>query len=152
MITPPVLTPCFYTVLFEKQVSQELMKIMAPLKGGDVDQVLMTSGDFTSDIEATVELEAGVNKIMESAAIVFDRQLTFNPLYLPMSKDQLGDGLEVDKQGEIQSVAGFANPYIASHLQLSANECPDIVDAKVCYKQFPLPSFNEIFETIVRPS
>lgn len=149
MITPPAFTPCFYTVLFEKQVSQELMKIMAPSKGGDVDQVLVTSGDFTSDIEATVELENAVSTIMKSAAIEFDRQLTYNPMYLPIKPDKLMESLEVDKQGEILAVAGFANPFIAAHLQLSTTERPDVVDGKICFKQFPLPAFNEIFETKV---
>lgn len=147
MITPPAFVPCFYTVLFERPATPELMKLMAPLKGGDIEQVLVTSKDISSDVLATSELEAGVQQIMAGAKLEFDRQMSFNPIYLPMDPDDLAEKLEVDKDGDIQAVAGFSNPFISAHLQLSTESRPDVVDAKVCYKQFPLPQFNEMLET-----
>jgi hypothetical protein len=146
MITPPALTPCFYTVLFEKQVASQLMKLMAPTAGGDVEQVLVTSLDMGSDLQAANELQTAVDAMVLSAGGEFDRQLTFNPLYLPMKPDKLAEQLEVTKEGEVQSVAGFANPFISMHLQLSTEECPDVVDGKICFKQFQLPQFTEMIE------
>ena len=147
MITPPMETPCFYTVLFEKQVSQELMKLMAPTKGGDIEQVLFTSINLGSDVMAAAELEHGVSAVVKGSGIVTDRLLTFNPLYLPMKPDELAEKLEVNNDGDIQSVAGFANPFITIQLRHSTELCPDVVDGKICFQQFPLPSFTDIFET-----
>lgn len=146
MITPPAFVPCFYTVLFERPASPELMKLMAPLKGGDIDQVLITSKDISSDVLATFELEEAVKKVVAGTGLEFDRIMSFNPIYLPMDPNDLAEKLEVDKGGDIESVAGFSNPFIASHLQLSTETRPDAIDAKVCYKQFPLPQFNEMVE------
>lgn len=146
MITPPAFVPCFYTVLFEKPASPQLMKLMAPTKGGDIEQVLVTSKDISSDIMAVHELENGVNQVVAGLAVSVDRQHTFNPIYLPMDPNDLAEKLEVDKDGDIQAVAGFGNPYISSHLQLSTEERPDMIDGKVCFKQFPLPQFTEMVE------
>lgn len=146
MITPPALTPCFYTVLFEKPIAAQLMKLMAPITGGDIEQVLVTSLDMGSDIQAVCELQTGVDAMILSAGGEFDRKLTFNPLYLPMKPDELAMQLEVAKDGEIQSVAGFGNPFISMHLQLSTEACPDVVDGKICFKQFQLPQFTEMIE------
>jgi hypothetical protein len=146
MITPPALTPCFYTVLFERPIAHELMKRMAPTKGGDIDQVLVTSLDMGSDMQAANELQAAVDSMVQGTGLKFDRELKFNPLYLPISANELAEKLEVSKDGEIQSVAGFANPFISMHLQLSTEERPDAVDGKICFKQFELPQFSEMLE------
>lgn len=146
MITPPASTPCFYTVLFERPIAHELMKLMAPKTGADIDQVLVTSLDMGSDLQAANELQAGVDSMVLGTGLKFDQQMKFNPLYLPMKPNELAEKLEVTKDGNIQAVDGFANPYISMHLQLSTEERPDAVDGKICYKQFELPQFTEMLE------
>jgi hypothetical protein len=152
VITPPALTPCFYTTLFEKPVASQFMKLMAPVTGGDIEQVLVTSLDMDSDIQALRELQTGVDAMILSLGGKFDRKLTFNPLYLPMKPDELVLQLEVAKNGEIQSVVGFDNPFISMHLQFSTEERPDAVDGKICFKPFQLPQFNEMIENKTLPS
>lgn len=146
MITPPSFVPCFYTVLFEKPATPQLMKLMAPTKGGDIEQVLLTSKDIGSDVQAVHELEQGVDKVVAGISVSVDRQHLFNPIYLPMNPNDLAAKLEIDKDGDVHAVDGFSNPYISSHLQLSTEERPDMIDGKVCFKQFPLPQFNEMVE------
>lgn len=147
MITPPALTQCFYTVLFERPSAQVLMKLMTPFRGGDIQQVMITSIDIDSDVLATCELDNGTKKVMENGDMEFDRQLAFNPIYLPINPDDLTDKLDIDKNGDVQAIMGFANPFISAHLQLSSAECPAVIDGRICFKQFVLPSFSEMIET-----
>jgi hypothetical protein len=144
MITPPATVASFYTVLFERPGAQELMKIIAPLKGTDIEQVLITSLDIGTDLQAMEELQRSVTIVMEQVGEPYDNTVTFNPLYLPMDSATLEEKLEVDTEGTIVSVDGFTNPFIAMSLQIASESCPDVVDAKVCYKQFMLPPYNEI--------
>lgn len=149
MITPPITTASFYTVLFERPGAQQLMKILAPIHGSDIDQVLVTSTDLHSDMVAIAELSTCVKQIMENTGLTFDSTITFNPLYLPMSTVELEEKLEVNSEGDIKSVAGFTNPFITMSLQVACELHPEVVDAKVCFKQFDLPPFHEILTEAV---
>jgi hypothetical protein len=142
MITPPLNVKSYYTALFEKPAAAELMKFVAPAFSGDVKQVLVTSTDMTSDIEAIIECQAVTNRI---AALVgeADASITYNPIYLPHKKD-LSDQVEVDSDGDITTIAGFGNPLISAHLKHATEENPTLIDAKVCYKPFEFPELREV--------
>lgn len=144
MITPPASVPSFYTVLFEKLGSQQLMKLMAPTKGKDIEQVLITSLDISSDMAAMSELEKCVQSVVDGIGVPYDKQITFNPLYLPIESHKLEETLDLDNEGDISAVSGFTNPFIVMSLQVACDDSPTEVDAKVCFKQFELPSFNEM--------
>lgn len=143
MITPPASVPSFYTVLFERLGSQELMKRMAPTKGKDIDQVLITSVDIPSDMAAMAELEKCIQHIVHNIGLSCNTQITFNPLYLPIESAVLEEALDLDNEGDISAVSGFTNPFVVVSLQVDCNDAHE-VDAKVCYKQFQLPPFNEM--------
>lgn len=146
MITPPPMIGCFYTVMFKRPVTDELMKLMAPKAGGDIEHVLLTSLDMTSDLLAMHEMRTGINIVTKGTSLEFDQRLSVNPLYLPMAPDELATIIEINKAGEIQMVAGFTNPFISMHLELSTEERPDAIDGKVCYEQFELPRYTELIE------
>jgi hypothetical protein len=54
MITPPRFVNSFYTTLLEQPIAQELIKLVSPSRAGDVLQVLITSDDIPSDVQATM--------------------------------------------------------------------------------------------------
>jgi hypothetical protein len=144
MITPPHSIGVFYTALFEKPIAHAIAKLMSPTAFGDINQVLVTSLDIGSDIEATNEIDVATSSLVQ--AVEHDRALTFNPIYLPMKADKLAEKLDISKEGEVQAVDGFANPFIIASIKISMPDAPEVIDAKVCYKQFELPSFRDMVE------
>jgi hypothetical protein len=147
MITPPLVVPSFYTALFERTGAQEIMKLVAPTSGKDIDQVLVTSIDMASDLEASVELRDAIMKVMDGAGVLFDEKLKFNPLYLPTDSDVLAEAMEVDDDGVVKSISGFDNPFITMNMSIMTADEGEAVLGKVCYKQFELPPYNDIFES-----
>lgn len=143
MITPPLSTHSFYNVLLDKKAGAAALKTLVDADDF-VENVLVTSTDFTSDIEAMVECQLAVDRV---AAVVeakdIDRKIDFNPLYLPRA-DDLFTQVEFDSDGDIVKVAGFTNPFISATVKLSAEELPEFISASVCWKQFELPPVKEI--------
>lgn len=150
MITPPFKSPVFYTLLLEKPAAQFIVGLVASsfAKNEDIEQVMVTSQDFTSDIEATVELQTGAQEIASNLVDVdeqFDCATKFNPMYLP-NKENIYEAVEVDDEGDVIEVDGFKNPFIAMTLQYSLENHPNVIDAKVTYKQFALPPLHAALE------
>lgn len=151
MITPPDSTSCFYSAHFEKSAAQFMIGLLAEsfASSDDVSQVLITSTDFKSDVEATVELQDGLDEV--SCNIVdSDDEVEFitkyNPIFLP-SDFNLLDFAELDDKGDITSVDGFTSPFISMMTSISTPEMPNIIEAKVMYKQFDLPPLHTSLDT-----
>lgn len=147
MITRPGLTPTYYSAVFEHDAAKYLACLLAPKSGNNISQVLVTSSDVTSDIEAINELENGAKTVLDAISTTFENERKFNPLYMPYSPDELAGMLEVDTQGEIKAVDDFENPFIYMELDIHTPKVDAIVSGKVCYHPFALPDFTEIFET-----
>jgi len=147
MITPPLNTQSFYTALFEKDAAKFVTGLMSQSGSADVEQVLITSKDMTSDVEATNELQAAANEVMSNLVedeSEVDTVVHFNPIYLPAYDGNLFEMIDVDGEGDITAIAGFGNPFITMSLKKSCHENIDIIDAKVNWKQFQLPPINEL--------
>lgn len=150
MITPPFKNPIFYSLLLEKSAAQYVIGLVAEsfAKNDDIEQVMVTSQDFTSDVEATVELQTGAQEIASNLVDVdeeFDCTAKYNPMYLPFNEN-IYDVVEVDDEGDVVEVAGFKNPFITMTLQYSLENQPNVIDAKVLYKQFNLPALHTALE------
>lgn len=145
MITPPSSTTSFYTMLFTAKAGTEVLKLLVPEPGGDIENVLITSLDMKSDVLATVECEDAAKAMAERVDPTADRQIEFNPIYLPNRSD-LFEQVEYDDEGDLTKVAGFGNPFVSASLKYSAPEQPEFIDAHVCYKQFDLPNINELLK------
>lgn len=136
MITPPFSAQCFYTALLEKPVAIELLKTVSSEFAKDVDQVVVTSLDLSSDIEASVECMNGADTLISGFKDT-DRVVSYNPLFL------FEDSIEVDGDGDIAKIAGFTNPFVTANYKYSMPDNPEMIDASICYKQFDLPSLSE---------
>jgi hypothetical protein len=141
MIVPPLSTKSFYSVLFEDLAVKELMKLIAPVCGGDIEHVIVTSVDLESDIMGTNELSSGVTALMKS--VEHDEAITFNPVYLPMKAEELELQFTYDNDGDLESIAGFDNPFICAKVVLSVDG-DNIVDGKVAFQQFTFPPLKEV--------
>jgi hypothetical protein len=143
MIIPPVLTNSFYSVAFEEPMAQNLVRLLAPTSK-DINQAIVTSRDLRSDIEATNELQAGVRTMFGEQE--HDTCVKFNPMYLPIKPEELAMKLELNRDGDLQSIDGFSNPYVSAHIQMSIDNHPNVVDAKISFKPFQLPRMVELLE------
>jgi hypothetical protein len=147
MITPPLSTPSFYSAIFEQPAAKFVIGLVAAsfAKNDDIDQVLVTSKDFTSDIEATVELQNGTKEVASHLVDVdeeIDVASKFNPIFLPPTED-LYEKVEIDHEGDVIEIDGFTNPFAIMTMKISIEECPNVIEAKVNYKQFPMPPIHE---------
>ena len=143
MITPPLNTQSFYSVLLDAKASAAVLKVLVDPEDC-IENMLVTSTDFSSDIEAMAECQQAVDRVAVAVqAKDVDRAVEFNPLYLPRAED-LFTQVEFDSDGDIVKVAGFTNPFVAATVKLSAEELPEFANATICWKQFELPPVKEI--------
>lgn len=155
MITPPESTSCFYTAFFEKTAAQFVVGLLAESfsRNNDIEQALITSKDFPSDIECINELKNAVEDV--SANIVLDDDeieiiTRFNPIFLPKESD-LYDVVDLNDEGDVIAIDGFASPYITMSLAVSTDEMANIIEGKVIYRQFNLPPAHVTLETNMEP-
>lgn len=142
MITPPLSTKSFYTVLIHEAAVE---KVLGRLTNQDaISTVLVTSISYDSDIEATKACSNAVKKILELNSEPAEPKLEFNPMYLPSSEPD-DSKIEFDEEGDITAVAGFHNPFIFSQVSAKSEE-KGLLEAKVCYHQFALPPLKELYE------
>ena len=141
MITPPFSAQCFYTALLEKPVAVELMKTVSPTFAKDIDQVVVTSLDLSSDVEAAVECTNGADQLIQVFTDT-EKVASYNPLFLPNPKN-FEESIEVDSDGDIAKISGFTNPFVTANYKYSMPDNPEMIDASICYKQFELPSLSE---------
>jgi len=150
VITPPLSTPSFYTAVFEHDAAHFVLGLLAGRDAvKDIEQLMVTSLDMPSDVQCTNELRAATDEVMSHVtddADEVDTEIHFNPMYLPILKENLFDKVEVDSDGDIVAIDGFGNPFISMSLKHSIPDFPGIVEARVNYKQFPLPPMNEMLE------
>ena len=155
MITPPAGTQSFYAAILEKPAAEFLIGLLAPefVKTEHIKEAMITSADFRSDIEAAVELQEAVKEITDNITD-FDQQSEtidrFNPLFFPKTKD-LYSVAELDDTGEVIAIDGFQNPYIVMHSRTSTELYPNVIEGRVVYRQFELPSMQESLEVYQEP-
>jgi len=149
MIKLPNTAPCFYAATFEKLAAQFVVGLVTESfgLGDDIAEVLVTSTDMTSDIEAIGELQEGLEEVA-SHLIDFEEEdeiefLTkYNPLYLPNSGD-LYDTIDVDDKGDVVAIDGFSTPFVVMSIKMSMEDMPELMDGKVMFKPFELPTIHE---------
>jgi hypothetical protein len=68
----------------------------------------------------------------------------FNPLYIPMSLDELDDALVIEQKSDsVQFSAMNGNPFAVKIVEISNDEEP-LITATVSYQQFDLPGYETI--------
>ena len=153
MITPP--TSSFYVAMFKEQAARFVVSLLAPSfgKNSDVMDVMVTSKDFVSDVQAIVELQDSTSEIA-GHMVEIDEELNvitkFNPLFMPKTGN-LYDVVDVDDEGDVVSIDGFENPFTSMTIKYSVHDCQDFINARVVYRQFELPSLHTSLEVHMEP-
>jgi hypothetical protein len=150
MITPPLHAPVFYSAILEGDAANFLTSLLTDTfaKSGDIQKVMITSQDFTSDIAAANELHEGTREIA-SHITAFDEEVDtvtrYNPMLLP-KENAIFDLAELDHDGDILTVDGFASPYVMLTTKISTTSHPEVIDGKVVFKQFEISELNKGLE------
>ena len=150
MIDVPLSSAAYYVSFFEKDAAKMLVRTLIQDESilDDIDACLVTSLDFTSDIEACAELEYSSKSVLNNIMNLTDEihnNIKFNPIYLPGTLD-LYEVAELDDNGNIVSISGFQSPYVVMASNFSYEENDDIIQSKVIYKEFETPNlFSTVF-------
>ena len=146
MITAPYGTPSFYVLNLEEQSAKTFMRFLLPKENKHIDKGYITSADFADDISATNELQTAMKDLAARAyhSSMLKETIEFNPLYLPGNSELLEKSVELDQDGNIDSIAGFKNPFIVMNSELGPDVNRDEVQGRVAYKQFELPAFEDM--------
>jgi hypothetical protein len=115
---------------------RDLLSEFFPVKNDAFDHAVVVSIDMTSDIEATNAIEFGAASLPKKA---WTDSRAFNPLYLPMSRDDLVKQLELDSDGNLVGIGDFEDPYEAFIFERSEPETNNVFKAKVVYHEFQIP-------------
>ena len=92
MITPPPSVQSFYTLLLTAQPAQTVLQLLIK-DVGDIENALVTSTDFGTDVEALVECVESAQRVAGMIGQEADPQIQYNPIYLPNHGD-LNDEVE----------------------------------------------------------
>ena len=144
MITPP--TNSFFVIHVKGEATDHVVSKLAPSTMADIREAILISNDYTSDIQAHVEMDVAVEKLKSQLgrSDIFEHT-QINPLYVPSTQDQVDQVLESDPAGDSFKFVGMDNnPYTMRSVDLSMPDCEILVAARTACHEFPLPSYSEI--------
>jgi hypothetical protein len=142
MIIAP--TPSFYVIRATGEAAEMIAAVFSPGAMGDITDVIVLSQEFTNDIEPMNEMDASLATIKEGLSSDLIENVQFNPLYIPMSLDDLDDALVIEqKSDQVQFSAMNGNPFAVKIVEISNDEEP-LITATVSYQQFDLPGYETI--------
>jgi hypothetical protein len=142
MITAP--TNSFYVIRASGEAAELIAAVFSPGAMGDITDVIVLSNEFTNDIEPMNEMDASLATIKEGLGPDVVQNVQFNPLYIPMSLDDLDDALVVEQKSDhVQFSAMNGNPFAVKIVEISNNDEP-LITGTVSYQQFDLPGYEMI--------
>lgn len=150
MITPPQSTPSYYAALLEDEAANFVISLLCKSfhNKGEISQLLVTSKELGTDIEAANELQEGIDEIVNNITDFEEPSevlVTHNPLYLPNVTD-IYEHAELDDDGNITKIDGFTSPFISMQYSFSKEDHPNLIDGKVAYQAFNLPQMFSLTE------
>jgi len=144
MIQAP--TPAFYVVRATGEAAELIASVFSPGSMGDITDVIVLSKEFSNDIEPINELDESLQSLKTGLSAELIEDCQFNPLFIPMSLDDLDDALEVEQKSDhVRFSAMDGNPFAVKIVQLSTPLEP-LLTATVSYQQFDLPGYEQIME------
>lgn len=145
MIIAP--TSSFYVIRASFEAAEMITSVFSPGSMSDITGVIVLSKDFTNDIEPINELDNSLTIIKDGMGFPILENVQFNPLYIPMSIDELDDALEVhQKDDNVQFTGMDGNPFAVKTIEISGTNNEPLIAASVNYHQFQLPAYEVIME------
>ncbi len=152
MINP--LASCFFTVAATGETASAVMMEISPATASDIIEVTMYSDDFDSDIEAINGLDATVKQMTIGLEADTTKEVveSFNPLYIPVSMEEVDEQLELNPRTDAIKFRGMdGNPYTVKQVVVKCDD-EQVLYAKAQYHPFELPGYNDITEQHEHPS
>ena len=136
---------CFFTALLVGDAAKEVVTAISPSTASDIEQVQVTSTDFSSDITALISFDASMNHLEQTlGSEQVSRREDFNPLYLPNGLEALDELVDGNEKSDHLRFTGFGgNPFVIKLIKLDYNE-ETMAAAELQYHPFELPSYSEI--------
>lgn len=142
MITAP--TQSFYVIRASGEAAELIASVFSPGAMGDITDVIVLSNNFSNDIEPMNEMDASLSTIKEGLSSDIVENVQFNPLYIPMSLDELDDALVIEQKSDsVQFSAMNGNPFAVKIVEISSQD-EQLITASVSYQQFDLPGYEQI--------
>jgi hypothetical protein len=142
MIVAP--TPSFYVIRASGEAAEMIAAVFSPGAMGDITDVIVLSNEFTNDIEPMNEMDASLATIKEGLSPDLVENVQFNPLYIPMTLDELDDALVIEQKSDsVQFSAMNGNPFAVKIVEISTADEP-LITGTVSYQQFDLPGYEQI--------
>jgi hypothetical protein len=142
MITPP--TSCYFVVQLDGEGAADLITSISPGAGADIEQAVMMSADYESDLYALNNLDASIRYIREHTVLSGELTEKFNPLYIPSSIESMDEVLSLDMRHDGVRFAGMlGNPYILKMVEIASDEGTNLL-AKIEYRPFELPGYADM--------
>jgi hypothetical protein len=144
MITPP--TSCFYLIRAEGEAAEAVSAALSVGVITDIRSAVLISGDFESDMQATVSLDSTI-AVLKNQLPQHDllQSEAHNPLYVPSSGtaiDEVLDGGGFGTEG-FRFVGMDGSPFTLKTVSVSAAD-QRVIEGKVSCRPFELPSYTEI--------
>lgn len=137
-------SPSFYVIRATGEAAELIASVFSPGTMGDITDVVVLSREFDNDIEPINELDKTLETIKEGLGSDIIENASFNPLFIPMSIDDLDDALEVEQKNDnVRFTAMDGNPFAVKIVEITSNDEP-LISATVAYQQFDLPSYDVI--------
>lgn len=143
MISPT--TDCYWLVRTEGSAAEFIASTLSVAAMNDITEAVLVSADFDTDIQANISLDFVVSALqehLEGEAIVYE---SFNPLYIPSSIEAIDDVMEGISEDTMKFTGMDGSPYTMKTLGVTQHD-REIISAKVTYKPFDLPSYNDIIK------
>jgi hypothetical protein len=145
MIIAP--TPCYFVIKTEGEAASHIVSEVSPLAGNDIITAVLVSADFDSDIQAVHHMDAATAHITsQTPGEGLETQIEYNPIYLPGEMSAVDEMLNLDPRNDgIRFVGMSGNPYLLKTVVVKSGD-EQLVVAKVEYRPFDIPGYNELVE------
>lgn len=145
MITAP--SNSFYMIQANGEAAELIISAFSEGVMADVVNVTVLSKEFTNDIEPIHELDFSIEALKESLGPnELTERIRFNPLFMPMSKDDLEQVFDSESKPDAIRFAGMdGNPYIVKRVEISS-PLEELINGSVLYHSFELPAYEVIMK------
>lgn len=149
MITAPDSSKSFYVIHAVGEAAELITSVFSAGCMGDIANVTVLSREYNNDIEPINEMDATIETIKSGLGSLLVENVTFNPLYIPMSIDALDEALDVEvKNDAVRFAAMEGNPFAikTTNIKTGIDGQDELLAGTVAYQQFELPEYQHIMD------
>jgi hypothetical protein len=142
----PAAAECYFIAKLEGEAASNLALQFSPGAALDIEQVIMSSDVFKTDIEGISFFDQTVTALKDFSGVSLEEEIEeINPLYLPCRMDAVDEVLDIDVKRDIYQFEGLdGNPFTIKLIE--AGDESSRLEAVLRYRPFQLPGYMELSE------